>query len=190
MKKIGLLGGTFDPPHFGHLLIANEVLANLQLDELWFLPNQEPPHKKKPHQISHLDRLNMLKLATKGHPRFKIETIELNRPGPSFTYDTMVQLNSIYPSYDFNFIIGADMIEYLPKWHRIEELINMVTFVGVKRPSYSEKTSYPIIYTDIPEFDVSSSMIRKRLEEGKTTKYLLPDAVREYIKENKLYGSF
>lgn len=189
MKKVGILGGTFDPPHNGHLMIANEVFSELNLDEIWFMPNQEPPHKKKPESVNNEDRLHMLELATRGNSFFKIETIELQRSGPSFTVETMRILNNQYPNHKFYFIIGADMIEYLPKWHKIEELIEIVKFVGVERPKYNLETKYPIIYVDIPAFDVSSSMIRKRLKTGKTVRYLLPESVLRFIGEKHLYGT-
>lgn len=189
MRKIGILGGTFDPPHHGHLLIANEALSGLELDEVWFLPNQEPPHKKKSELIRNQDRLNMLELAIQDVPYFKIETRELERPGPSYTYDTMKELLELHSDVHFYFIIGADMVEYLPKWHKIDELIKLVSFIGVNRPAYSDETPYPIIHLDIPEFKVSSSLIRERIREGKTIRYLLPDSIIDYLKENNLYGS-
>lgn len=189
MKRIGILGGTFDPPHNGHLLIANEVLSALQLDEIWFMPNQEPPHKKKPDTVKNENRLQMLKLALQGNEQFKIETIEWERKGPSFTFDTMKILSLKYPKHGFYFIIGADMIEYLPKWHKIDELLELVKFVGVDRPSYSHETGYPVLYIDIPTIDVSSSLIRERLKSGKSARYLLPEPVLHYIKENHLYGT-
>lgn len=189
MKKIGILGGTFDPPHCGHLLIANEVLSSLQLEEVWFLPNREPPHKEKTEYVSNEERLQLIKLAIEDHPCFRIETIELKRPGPSYTYDTIKQLKELFPDVQFHFIIGADMIEYLPKWFRIEELMELVTFVGVERPNYDKETPFPIIYVDVPEFAVSSSMIRQRIKEGRTIRYLVPESVRRYIKEKKLYGT-
>lgn len=189
MKKIGILGGTFNPPHYGHLLIANEVLSSLQLDEIWFMPNQEPPHKEKPAGVSNKDRLMMLKLATAGHPSFRIETIELERAGPSFTFETMKILTDRYRDDHFYFIIGADMIEYLPKWHKLDELLKMVQFVGVKRPSFQQESPYPILYVDTPQMDISSKMIRDRLIKGKTIRYLLPEPVRLYIEEKRLYES-
>lgn len=188
MKKIGVLGGTFDPPHLGHLLIANEVFDAFVLDEIWFMPNQEPPHKKKSNVISDKDRLNLLKLATCGHPKFKIEPIELERKGPSYTYETMRILMEKHLDKQFYFIIGADMIEYLPKWHHIDQLVKMIHFIGVGRPSYSHHSEYPILYAKVPEIEISSSLIRSRLKEGKTIRYLVPDAVRNYIEENHLYG--
>jgi nicotinate-nucleotide adenylyltransferase len=189
MKKIGILGGTFDPPHHGHLLIANEVLSALDLDEIWFMPNQEPPHKQKSESITNEDRLEMLKLAIKGNDQFQITTIELERQGLSFTVDTMKIIREIYPDFQFFFIIGADMIEYLPKWNKINELVHLVQFVGVERHKYSHDTSYPIIYVDVPAMEVSSSIIRERLKTGKTVRYLLPDSVIDYIEENNLYGT-
>lgn len=189
MKRVGILGGTFDPPHYGHLLIANEVLHGLGLDEIWFLPNQEPPHKKKTNLVRNEDRVRMLELAIADAPSFRIETVELERSGPSYTYDTMKQLTDIHEDKEFYFIIGADMVEYLPKWYKIEELLKIVSFVGVNRPNYRNETIYPISYLDIPEFAVSSSMIRQRIAEGKTIKYLLPNSIIEYLKENKLYES-
>jgi nicotinate-nucleotide adenylyltransferase len=189
MKKVGILGGTFDPPHYGHLLIANEVLSALSLDEVWFMPNHEPPHKKKSHSVKDSDRVRMIELAIKGNEAFKLQTIELEREGPSYTIDTMEMINNMYEGDQFFFIIGADMIEYLPKWHRIDELVKLVQFVGVQRPSYSHQTDFPVLYVEVPGVDVSSSMIRDRVKCEKTVRYLLPDAVIEYIEEKHLYGT-
>jgi nicotinate-nucleotide adenylyltransferase len=189
MKKIGILGGTFDPPHHGHLLIANEVLSALELDEIWFMPNQEPPHKQKSKSITNEDRLEMLKLAIEGNHQFRVTTVELERQGTSFTVDTMKILNETYKDFQFFFIIGADMIEYLPKWYKINELVELVQFVGVERPEYSHDTSFPIIYVDVPAMEVSSSIIRERLKNGRTVRYLLPDLVIHYIEEKHLYGT-
>jgi nicotinate-nucleotide adenylyltransferase len=189
MKKIGIFGGTFDPPHYGHLLMANEVLHALHLSEIWFMPNHIPPHKQHEQVTNSEDRLHMLKLAIADHPHFKIETIELQRGGPSYTYDTMRQLKAIYPNNEFYFIIGADMVEYLPNWYYIDRLVQLVTFVGVKRPGFSLETSYPLIEVEIPEFAVSSSLIRERVKQGKSIRYLVPERVRLYIEEKKLYGT-
>ena len=189
MKKVGILGGTFDPPHYGHLLIANEVHSSLDLDEIWFMPNQEPPHKKKSESITNEDRLEMLELAIKGNDAFRVETIELHRKGPSYTVDTMKMINAQCSDHQFFFIIGADMIEYLPKWHKIDELIRLVQFVGVERPAYSSRTDYPVLYVDVPAMDVSSSMIRARVKNKQTIRYLLPDSVIQFIEEKHLYGT-
>lgn len=189
MKKIGILGGTFDPPHFGHLIMANEVSSQLDLDGVWFLPNQLPPHKVKTSSTTNEERFQMLEKAIQNHPLFRIETIEFSRSGPSYTIETMQILKKQYPDHEFYFIIGADMIEYLPEWYKINDLVHLVQFVGVKRPGYSTLSTFPIIYVDAPLIDISSKMIRNRLSNKETIRYLLPESVRIYIKENHLYGS-
>lgn len=189
MKKIGILGGTFNPPHIGHLIIANEVLDALELDEVRFMPNHVPPHKEKTEEVTDLDRMAMLEDAIAGHPSFYIEGIEIERKGTSYTHDTIKLLKEREPNSEFFFIIGADMIEYLPNWHRIDELVELVQFVGVKRPGYNEKTEYPITMVQVPQMFISSSMIRRKLRTGKTVKYLLADSVAKYIKGNDLYES-
>ncbi|MDR4889019.1 nicotinate-nucleotide adenylyltransferase [Fredinandcohnia sp. QZ13] len=189
MNHIGIIGGTFDPPHIGHLFIASEVLTRLNLSEVWFMPNHIPPHKERKSYVTDEERVEMLSLAISDQPKFKLQLIELEREGPSYTYDTIKLLREKYEETKFYFIIGGDMVEYLPHWHKIDELVDMVTFVGVKRPGYSFPTEYPITEVDIPQFDISSSMIRKRLSEKGNTMYLLPKKVRNYIEEKHLYGT-
>jgi len=186
MKHIGILGGTFDPPHIGHLIIAEEVRLALKLEEIWFVPTYLPPHKNEPGTfVNH--RINMLEKALYTNPFFYINTIEIERLGKSYTFDTMRVLKEEDPDTEFYFIIGADMVEYLPHWHKINELIHMVQFVGVNRKGYHLDSDYPIIETDIPLIEVSSTMLRKRLENNQSVKYIVPDEVYTYIKENKLY---
>lgn len=187
MKKIGLLGGTFDPPHIGHLTMAEEAYEKLNLDEVWFIPSAEPPHKEQA-KVSAVDRLLMLKVALEPVNYFKINTIELERQGKSYTYDTIQALKEQYPTYQFYFIIGADMVEYLPNWYKIDQLIELVQFVGVKRPDYQLDTSYPVIILDTPGLDISSTMIRERLKLNRSVKYLIPERVLSLIKEKGLYG--
>jgi nicotinate-nucleotide adenylyltransferase len=153
------------------------------------MPNQEPPHKVRSNSVSSSDRVKMLELGIKGQPFFKVESIELDRQGPSYTYDTIKQLNELYKEYSFYFIIGADMVEYLPKWHKIDELVHMVKFIGVNRPDYELHSDYPITYANVPDVAISSSMIRKRLQEERTITFLVPNDIRDYIKENRLYGT-
>ncbi|UFT97843.1 nicotinate-nucleotide adenylyltransferase [Radiobacillus kanasensis] len=186
MKKVGLLGGTFDPPHFGHLLIAEEVYQTLGLDEVWFIPSYEPPHKQKATTESK-HRVDMVKTAIQDNDHFHVNLIEVNRTGKSYSIDTIKNLKEEHPNIDFYFIIGADMVEYLPKWVQIEELVKLIQFVGVKRKEYELETDYPIMEVNTPEFAVSSSMIRQRLQKGLSAKYLLPDPVIQWIKEYKLY---
>jgi nicotinate-nucleotide adenylyltransferase len=187
VKKVGILGGTFDPPHLGHLLIANDVQHCLNLDEVWFMPNRIPPHKQSESITSTEHRIEMLNAALGERPSFLLQTIELEREGPSYTYDTILLLKENHPAIDFHFIIGADMVEYLPKWHKIEDLVKLVKFVGVKRPGYSIETAFPVIEVETPQFEVSSSLIRQRVKGGRSSHYLVPEQVRRIIEEKKLY---
>lgn len=186
MKKIGILGGTFDPPHIGHLIIANEVYDQLQLDEVWFIPTYEPPHKEKAASTSE-NRLEMLQLAIAGNDAFHINDLELKRKGKSYTVDTMRELTA-QEEAEFYFIIGADNIEYLPYWHEIDKLMQMVEFVGVQRTSYKTETPYPVTLVDVPLVDVSSSFIRKKIKQEASVRYWINDQVYDYIKEHQLYG--
>lgn len=187
MKRIGILGGTFDPPHLGHLIIADEVREVLNFDEVWFIPSNEPPHKDKA-RANTMDRVNMVKRAIQHNDYFKLNTIEIDRLGKSYTLDTMQVLKSEHENCSFYFIIGADMVEYLPNWKNIKTLINLVTFVGVKRPGYKIKTDYPIIEVDVPTIDISSSEIRKRIRNNETVTYLIPSSVYQYIRMRRLYA--
>ena len=128
-KQVGILGGNFNPVHNAHLVVADQVRQQLGLDEVLLMPEFEPPHVDKKETIDEQHRLNMLMLAINGIEGLDIETIELERKGISYTYDTMKLLTEANPDTDYYFIIGADMVEYLPKWHRIDELIEMVQFV-------------------------------------------------------------
>lgn len=186
MKKIGILGGTFDPPHLGHLMIANEVKYALHLDEVWFIPTNKPPHKAEA-ALSNNHRLSMLKHAIHGTSYFKINDIEMKRSGKSYTIDTLKMLYKQYINDEFYFIIGADMVEFLPKWHRMDELIKLVQFVGVKRANYPLKTEYPIIEVTVPTMEISSTDIRKRIQTKAPFKYFLTPWVYHYIKEERLY---
>lgn len=186
MRRVGILGGTFDPPHQAHLIMADFVLEGMVLDEIWFLPSHIPPHKKQAN-VSANDRLAMVKKAIADHPKFQVCDIELARKGTSYTVDTMVELKDNYPEHRFYFIIGGDMVEHLPKWNNIDKLSQLVEFIGVMRPGFKGKTELPVHYVDIPLVEISSSNIRKRIHEKKTVRYLMPDSVYHYIKEQYLY---
>ncbi|MFC2948418.1 nicotinate-nucleotide adenylyltransferase [Virgibacillus sediminis] len=186
MKRVGILGGTFDPPHLGHLIIAEEVRLSLSLEEIWFIPSYTPPHKDEA-KSSPEHRKKMLAHAIEGNKAFKMEALEIERSGKSYTVDTMKELSERYPQTEFFFIIGADMVEYLPNWHRINELIHLVTFAGVKRSGYKLDSPYPVVEVEVPTIDISSTFIRRRVKEGKTVNYFIPESVYAYMKENKLY---
>ncbi|CAI3353123.1 MAG: nicotinate-nucleotide adenylyltransferase [Enterococcus cecorum] len=186
-KQVGILGGNFNPVHNQHLLIADQVGTALNLEKVYLMPEYLPPHVDEKDTIEAEHRLNMLKLAIADNPLFDIEQAELQRKGKSYTYDTMKALIAQNPNTDYYFIIGGDMVEYLPKWYKIDELVEMVQFVGVKRPGYRIDTLYPIIWIDAPMMDLSSSLIRKKIAQGCSIRYLVPEAVRNYILEKGLY---
>lgn len=189
MKKVGILGGTYNPPHIGHLMIANEVKHALGLDEVRLMPTAMPPHKEADHQISPAARLEMVERAVEGLEGFYASSFEIDRGGISYTVDTMEQLISMEPHTAFYFIIGGDMIDQLHTWHRIDELVDMIQFVGVNRPGWKSETDYPVILIDVPEIDLSSTLLRQRFQTGGTVQFLIPEQVEEFIREEGLYGA-
>ncbi|GEK29736.1 MAG: nicotinate-nucleotide adenylyltransferase [Kurthia sp.] len=189
MKKIGIMGGTFNPPHIGHLIMANEVFHTLELDEIRFMPNAIPPHKEHSITATSTQRLKMTEFAIKQNEHFKIEPIEINEGGVSYSFDTISKLVESEPDVQFYFIIGGDMIDSLHTWYRIEELVKIVQFVGVGRPGTLGKTTLPMMYVDAPLIDLSSTFLRNRLSNGQTVTYLLPESVETYIRKEGLYGT-
>ncbi|EPH99532.1 nicotinate-nucleotide adenylyltransferase [Enterococcus faecalis 13-SD-W-01] len=186
-KQVGILGGTFNPVHIAHLVMAEQAGQNLGLDCVYLMPSYQPPHVDEKKTIAAEHRLNMLELAIEDNPFLTIETIELERGGKSYTYDTMKALTQKNPDTDYYFIIGGDMVEYLPKWHKIDELAQMVNFVGIKRPGYEMDTPYPVIWVDVPMLEISSTKIREKISQGCSVRYLVPDKVIEYIEKEGLY---
>ncbi len=186
-RQVGILGGNFNPVHNAHLIIADQVYHQLGLDKIYLMPAYEPPHIDEKKTIAADFRLEMLALALADAEHLEIEAIEIERAGKSFTYDTMKELTEKNPNTDYYFIIGGDMVDYLPKWHRLEDLMSLVQLVGVRRPNYPVESAYPIIWVDVPLMDLSSSYIRKKVAEGCSINYLLPKSVINYIHEKGLY---
>lgn len=188
-RQVGILGGNFNPVHQAHLIIADQVYHRLGLDEVYLMPSYEPPHVDVKKTINGDLRLEMLELALENQEHLKIETTELDHPGKSYTLETIKRLQAENPETDYYFIIGGDMVEYLPKWHRIDELVELVQLVGVRRPNYPQTSEYPIIWVDVPLMDLSSSFIRKQVREGCSINYLVPESVLNYIQEKGLYST-
>jgi nicotinate-nucleotide adenylyltransferase len=190
-KKIGLLGGTFDPLHLTHLYIANVVKESCELDEIWFIPAKQPPHKEHKKISSEQDRIAMLSAAIEHIDYFKLCLIECEREGVSYTYDTVAELNQKYPQYTFFFIVGADMVDYLPNWYRIDELIQRITFIGIGRPGWSlapgHRYESRITKVEGVPSGLSSSLIRELREQGKSIRFLVPEEVYQYIEGKQLY---
>lgn len=185
--RVGIIGGTFNPPHIGHLVIADQVCQQLGLDKVYFMPDANPPHIDKKEAIAAEHRVAMVEKAIEDNPLFGLENCEIQRGGISYTFDTMLELTKAHPEIDYYFIIGGDMVDYLPKWYRIDELIQMVQFVAVKRPNYADSSPYPLIWVDVPAMEISSTGLRKKIKNGCSVQYLIPDKTLAYIKEKELY---
>lgn|SRR5690606_25926952 len=188
MKKVGILGGTFNPPHLGHLIMASEAYHSAKLDEVRFMPNFIAPHKDVAGASAE-QRLEMTRLAISGHPQFRVEEFEINSGGVSYSFDTLTKLTEKEPDAEFYFIIGGDMVEGLPSWYRIDDLVKLIRFIGVKRPGYNTETPYPVMMIDSPELLLSSTMLRERAAVGRPLAFLVPDKVEAFIREEGLYGA-
>lgn len=185
--KVGILGGTFNPPHIGHLIIAEHVRDQLGLRKILFMPSHTPPHKKEKTTISYKHRIAMLEHTVSQNDQFEIDLSEIKRKGKSYTYDTIRALKDAHPDTEFYFIIGADMVEDLPNWYKVDELLSLVQFVAVNRPGHKVSTPYPVIMVDVPDVDISSSVIRQKVTDGCSIKYLVTSETEKYIEREGLY---
>lgn len=191
MARVGILGGTFDPPHLGHIAIANAALEQLNLDKIIFIPASIPPHKMKRTTASPLDRLEMLRLALGKNGRFEISEIEILRDGASFTVDTLEALGKSHPSDQLFLLIGADNVSEIETWRQPERIFELVTVAAANRPGYKPhgKFSSSIIYFTMPPADISSTDIRDRIKSGSSCEEMLPADVSKYIELNNLYSN-
>ena len=197
--KIGVYGGTFDPIHMGHLIVAEEARLRLKFNMVLFAPARLPWMKCPQTVSSPHHRLEMLKLAVASNPFFHISTVDLENPGPSFTAETMRALKQEYgDSGNLYFILGVDSLKDLPKWHEPHKIVSYGKLVAVARPGYEEldwkqlEMAIPqakdnIILIKGPLIDISSTEIRRRVAEGISIRYLVPEAVEKYIFEQGLY---
>ena len=186
-KRVGILGGSFNPPHVAHLIMAEQARNQLNLDKIYFMPSHIPPHVDEKKTIDANYRVEMTQLAIRDNYHFDLETIELERTEKSYSFDTIQLLKEKNPDVDYYFIIGGDMVDYLPTWHRIDELVHEVQFVGVCRPGYPKETPYPVLWIETPQMEISSTQIRKNVLWGQSIRYLVPESVEEYIFEKGLY---
>jgi nicotinate-nucleotide adenylyltransferase len=194
--KIGIMGGTFDPIHLGHMIAAENSREGVGLDEVWFMPTCIPPHKANIPIANALQRLEMVRLAVAEQPNFRAVDYEITRGGISYTADTVNILNDIHPGDSFYYIIGADMVIYLPKWVRIDELVQHVSFIGLQRPGFQvEMEQLPpniavkVQLVSMPLIDISSTAIRDRKRQQQSVRYLVCERVRDYMEANRLYES-
>ncbi|MCK5012256.1 MAG: nicotinate-nucleotide adenylyltransferase [Candidatus Omnitrophica bacterium] len=189
MKRIGILGGTFNPIHIGHLTIAEMVHEQLNLDKVIFVPSNLPPHKSSKNVVSAGDRCHMIRLAVRGNPRFEVSDYEIKKGGKSYSIETVNHFRDSYPpGTKLFFIIGSDVLPTLRTWKRINDIFKIVSFVSVNRPGFKEKKSKVKLRSiTVPGLQTSSSYVRKRITSGKTVKYLVPDNVLSYIEKKRLY---
>jgi nicotinate-nucleotide adenylyltransferase len=186
--KIGILGGNFNPVHNAHLFIADQIGQLLALDEVQLMPENEPPHVDEKQTISAKHRVKMLALAIRDYPNLSLNLSEIERGGKSYTYDTMKKLVTDHPENDYFFIIGGDMVDYLEKWYRIDDLVKLVTFVAVGREqTILSAPKYPVHLVDLPLLTISSSYIRQSIKANRRPNFLLPAEVLAYIDQHYLY---
>ncbi|MCX5693220.1 MAG: nicotinate-nucleotide adenylyltransferase [Candidatus Omnitrophica bacterium] len=188
--RIGILGGTFDPAHKGHIYLAKKACAKLRLDKIIFIPSYLPPHKKGVKVTPAKDRFNMLKLAMQDNKKFKISDMEIRRRGRSYSVETLRRLRKKYgKKAELFFITGSDSLKELNKWKNLKEILTLCRFVVVERPGF--KTSKPpkgFIFLKISAKDISATDIRGRIKSDKPLNNFLPDSVKRYIYRYKLYG--
>lgn len=200
IDKIAVMGGTFDPIHYGHLIAAETVRIKFGFDSIMFVPSCSPPHKKGINISEEEHRYAMVQMATVTNPYFKVSRIELDRGGSTYTIDTIRQLKSIFScNTEIYFITGADAILEISTWKDVPELMSICKFIAVTRPGYDKdmlndkvnelKRIYrgDVIITDIPSYAVSSTDIREKASKGKSIKYLVPESVECYIRKYNLY---
>lgn len=199
MKKIGFLGGTFNPIHLGHLLLGEWAKEVADLDEIWIIPSGISYLKRDQKILSGEERISLIECAIQNRKDFKCCDIEVKRNGNTYTYETLQELKSQYPSYEFYFITGADCLFSIENWKNPEEIFKLCTLLAATREQTSmeemerkkkeleEKFDAKIMLFQFMNLEVSSTMIRERIREGKSVRYLLPDIELEYIKEKGYY---
>lgn len=197
--KLGILGGTFDPIHIGHLIIAQEAAHRLTLDKVWFVPAGQPWLKAERRISPSHHRMEMARLATECNPQFKVSSIEVDRPGPSYTVDTLAALKEGDAKGDsLFFILGMDSLETLERWHQPERLFDLCTLVAVSRPEHRDfdlgildklrdGASKKVTVIDGVSIGISGAEIRRRVSRGLSITYWVPQAVEKYIYEHHLY---
>ena len=199
MKRYGMMGGTFNPIHLAHLYIAYEAKEELNLDKIIFMVAGNPPHKKESKIIDSKYRYNMVQKAIEGYEGFEISDYEIKKNGYSYTYETLQYLKKQDDNVEVFFIAGADSVMAIEKWRNTDLVLNNCTFVAFNRGEYNKsileeqkhklekKYDAKIVILNVTDIDISSSMIRERIANGKRVDFFLPEEVKKYISENKLY---
>ncbi len=196
--RIGILGGTFNPPHLGHLVCAQEAYRELELDRVTLIPARIPPHKPVEHEPGANHRLELCRLAVAGDERFAVSELELGREGPSYTVDTLQELTTQAPQTEFVLIVGGDIAAGLPQWREPERVLELATLAIAKRRGTARSSVDAALealpggerarFFSMPRIGVSSTMVRRRARTGQPIRYLVPDPVSDYIAEHRLYA--
>ena len=198
MARIGILGGSFNPPHLAHLVCASEAVAQLDLDRVLLTPVASPPHKDAEHDPGPPERLELCRLAVGGDDRLGVCDIEVLRGGPSYTVDTLRELHERTPEDHLTFIVGGDIALGLPSWHEPEAVLGLARLAVAERSGAGREDvvtrlgerfpdAPPPLFFDMPRMDISSSLIRRRIAARRPIRYLVPDPVAEHIARRKLY---
>lgn len=193
MERLGLFGGTFDPPHLGHLALAEWAREQLRLDRVLFIPAGQPPHKRGRRISSAAARLAMTRLAIRGHSGFGVSTLELESPGASFTVDTLNQVAARHPRARLFLLIGADSLDEFRTWRSPEAILERATLAVAARPGAGRAATRAwarrqgVVWLGNPGLEVSSSLVRERARAGRSVRYLVSDPVARYITRHRLY---
>jgi nicotinate-nucleotide adenylyltransferase len=191
---IGLFGGSFNPPHVAHLIVAEIVRDQFGLQEVWWIPNATPPHKADQELVDAEHRLAMTERATAANPGFRVCDVEIRRAGISYTVDTVTSLQEEHPDIDFGLIIGSDSLDHFAEWHRPEEIARRVPLIVYKRPGVIDAVAPPrfantVKYVAAPVMEVSGTEVRARRQAERSIRHLVPEPVRTYIEAHGLYTS-
>jgi nicotinate-nucleotide adenylyltransferase len=196
--RLGLLGGTFDPPHYGHLVAAQEAACQLDLGRVLFLPARQNPLKRGEQISSAEDRCHMVSLAIEGNPLFSLSRADLDRPSPSYTVDLLRALRAEWPTAELFFLVGADIVPELPRWHAPSAVLELATLVAFNRPGAPVPSiaaleqalpaaAHRVILLEVPGMSISATELRARVRAGRPIRYLTPPDVEAYIRERGLY---
>jgi len=190
--NVGLFGGSFNPPHVAHLIVAEVVRDQFGLDEVWWIPNATPPHKPNDELVAVQHRLSMTERTVEGNPAFRVCGVEVERDGVSYTVETLRLLQDQHPDTDFALILGSDSLDHFADWHRPDEIAERVPLIVYKRPGAIESVANPrfannVQYAAAPVMEISGTEVRARRRADRSIRYLVPEAVRSYIDTHDLY---
>lgn len=186
---IGLYFGSFNPIHIGHLIVANHIVEHTDVDKLWFVVSPHNPLKDSHSLLNEYDRLHLAELAIKDNAKFRASNVEFHLPKPSYTIDTLSYLTEKFPLEQFSVIMGADSFQNIHRWKNFETLVSRYSFIVYNRPGFqiTDTHNARLQVLDAPLLEISSTYIRRQIKSGKSIRYIVPDNVADYIKENGYY---